>query len=352
MKLQNFLIQSQMNISQAIEQIDRLGTQIVFVVDSDMRLLGALTDGDFRRAILQGIALTEPVTKIMNPNPVTASVSDHRDSIIAKMKALRIRHIPTVDAQKRVQQIQILDDLLEQKSSNRPNVAVVMAGGLGKRLAPLTVDCPKPLLRVGGQPVLETILCNLIEHGFRKVYLSVNYKAEMIREYFGDGKKWNIEIEYLEEPSQMGTAGSLSLLPENLSDPFLVMNGDILTKIDLGSLMDFHTRESAHGTMCVRNYEVQIPYGVLKLDGDRISGIEEKPIHRFFVNGGIYVLDPKILKLLDPNVSLDMPQLFETMMKNEYILKSYPIREYWLDIGQIADFERANGEFTQIFRGE
>jgi NDP-sugar pyrophosphorylase family protein len=231
----------------------------------------------------------------------------------------------------------------------RDNWVVLMAGGLGSRLRPLTDECPKPMLRVGNKPLLETIIETFIEQGFRRFFISVNYMADTIKEYFGDGSRWGAEIQYLEETSRLGTAGALSLLPEKPQAPLLVMNGDLLTKINFRQLLDFHREHHAQGTMCVREYEFQVPYGVVKMDHHRITGFEEKPIQRYFVNAGIYVLEPQALQHIPHGVFFDMPSLFQTLMADRQEAVVFPIREYWLDIGHMADYDRANGEFARNF---
>jgi NDP-sugar pyrophosphorylase family protein len=246
--------------------------------------------------------------------------------------------------------VELLDYLLE--APERENWVVLMAGGLGTRLAPLTDNCPKPLLKVGNKPILETIIENFISHGFKRFYLSVNYKAEMIEEYFGDGSRWGAEIRYLREDKKMGTAGALGLIPEPLTQPFLVMNGDLLTKVNFSQLLNFHQEQNAHATMCVREYDFQVPYGVVSVDKHRIKSIEEKPVHRFFVNAGIYVLDPEAVSLIPADMPYDMTSLFEQMTANEREVIAFPVREYWLDIGHRDDFERAAGDFARIFASD
>ena len=230
-----------------------------------------------------------------------------------------------------------------------------MAGGLGTRLRPLTEDCPKPLLKIGGTPVLETILEGFINKGFDTFYISVNYKAEMIESYFGDGSRWGVNIEYLRETQRLGTAGSIRLLPEKPDLPFLVMNGDLLTKVDFAQLLEFHLNNqklsSAMATMCVREYNMQIPYGVVRQEGNRLTRLDEKPIQRFFVNGGIYVFEPDMIDLIPEDEYFDMTHLFDKMMKNNHKTVVFQIREYWMDIGHKGDFETADGEYGEIFWG-
>jgi dTDP-glucose pyrophosphorylase len=341
------LVSLQTPIREVIGRLDKSAMQIILVVDDNERLLGTVTDGDIRRGILKGTSLDDQVNKIMNPEPTVARADEGRDSIMAAMQRKLLHHIPLLDDDGRVVGLETLDALIQSRA--KPNCVVLMAGGLGSRLRPLTDDCPKPMLKVGNKPLLETILENFMEYGFRRFYVSVNYMADVVKEYFGDGSRWGVEICYLQEDQKLGTAGALSLLPDRPAEPLLVMNGDLLTKVNFSQLLDFHTKHGASGTMCVREYDFQVPYGVVKLDGHRITGIDEKPIQRFFVNAGIYVLEPQALDLIPPNGFYDMPTLFEKMIERKQETAVFPVREYWLDIGQLADYDRANGEFMQVF---
>jgi dTDP-glucose pyrophosphorylase len=341
------LVAPTITIREALEIIDTSSMQIALIVDETKRLLGTVTDGDIRRGILKGIALDEPVQRIMNPHPTVARSHERRDIVLAVMKLKQLNHIPVVDDEGRVINIETLQDLI--RGEDKENWVVLMAGGLGTRLRPLTDECPKPMLKVGGKPVLETILDNFLEYGFRKFYLSVNYKADMVTDYFGDGSRWGTEIRYIHETKRMGTAGALGLLPEKPTRPLMVMNGDLLTKVNFQQLLAFHLEHQAEATMCVREYNFQIPYGVVKMDKHRLMGIDEKPIQRFFVNAGIYVLEPKALDLLPKDTYFDMPSLFAKVIEKNGETTVFPIREYWLDIGQVNDYERANGEFAEVF---
>ncbi|MBO9607978.1 MAG: nucleotidyltransferase family protein [Paenibacillaceae bacterium] len=327
-------------ILQALDVIDTGALQIALVVGSDDVLLGVVTDGDIRRGILRGLPLDADVSKVMNANPITAYETQSRETIIAIMKNRKRRHLPIVDDNGRVVRLELLDRL--QQLVRKPNWVVLMAGGLGTRLSPLTDDCPKPLLKVGSKPILETILENFIENGFYRFYLSVNYRAEMIKDYFGDGSRWGVQIRYIHENQRLGTAGALRLIEEPLQEPILVMNGDLLTKVNFEQLLEFHLETGSDATMCVREFEFQIPYGVVKAEDHRLMRIEEKPIQRYFINGGIYVLDPELLPLVPMDTFFDMPSLFDKAIALQKNSSVYPIREYWLDIGRMDDFQRAN----------
>lgn len=341
------LIGPSMPIMKAIETIDAVSTGIVLVVDEEKRLLGTVTDGDVRRAILKGIQLSQQVQTIMNPNPTVARINDDKETILARLQQKELRQIPILDDNGCVVNMEIINELI--KTAKRENWVLLMAGGMGKRLNPLTNECPKPLLKVGNKPILETILQNFCDSGFFRFYISVNYKAEMIEEYFGDGSKWGIEIKYLREREPLGTAGALSLLPEVPTKSLFVMNGDLLTKVNFEHLLDFHKEHRSCATMCVREYKFQVPYGVVQMDKHRLKGIVEKPVHQFFVSAGVYVLEPEILDLIARNTYVDMPELFEQLLSRKMATTVFPVREYWLDIGHIRDFERANGEYAEVF---
>jgi dTDP-glucose pyrophosphorylase len=336
------------SLRESIARIDASSVQIALVVDDGGKLLGTLTDGDVRRALLRGIDLDAPVSKVMNVQPTSAHISQERDSILALMRSRGLQHIPVVDDAGRVVELEMLADVI--RAPERDNWVVLMAGGIGSRLRPLTDDCPKPMLRLGDRPILEHIVEAFAAYGFKHFYIAVNYLGEMIESYFGDGARWNVRIEYLKERERLGSAGALSLLPVRPTKPILVMNGDLVTKINLAHLLDFHESQGTTATMCVRSYEYQIPYGVVALDGDRLLAIEEKPQQRCFVSAGTYVLAPDALSLVEPDRYLDMPSLFERLIQAGHRTAAFPVREYWLDIGRLEDFDRAIGEFYREFR--
>ncbi len=341
------LVLPKTSIREAIRVLDESAKQIVLVVDENNRLAGTVTDGDIRRGILKGILLNDPIQSIMNPDPTVAMIDEGRESILALMQRKGLHHIPLVDENHCVMGLETLDELI--KSRTRENWVVLMAGGLGSRLSPLTDECPKPMLRVGNKPLLETILENFIEYGFHRFYIAVNYMADVVKAYFGDGSRWGVDICYLHEDQRLGTAGALSLLTQRPTEALLVMNGDVLTKVNFKQLLDFHSGHDAQATMCVREYDFQIPYGVVKIDNHRITGIDEKPVQRFFVNAGIYVLEPAALDFILKGCYFDMPTLFEKLIEQKKETAVFPIREYWLDIGQLSDYDRANGDFMRVF---
>lgn len=342
------LISPSQPILEAMRIIDTGALQIVLVIDENSRLVGVVTDGDIRRGILKGVKLEHPVSSIMCRNYTSIKATSPREEIIEFMKKKEVLQIPVLDEEGRVVDLKILVDLIKMPRTDK--WAVLMAGGVGYRLRPLTNNCPKPLLHLNDKPILEIILENLIKNGFSKFFISVNYKAEMIEKYFGGGEQWGVNIEYIREKKALGTAGALGLLPERPLSALIVMNADLLTKINFIQLLDFHYAHKAHATMCVRDYHFQVPFGAVTIDQYRLSSIDEKPTHHFFVNAGIYVIEPEILDLIPENKYLDMTSLFETIIDKGYETLAFPIREYWMDIGRLEDFQQANGDYPKVFK--
>ncbi|MBF0184240.1 MAG: nucleotidyltransferase family protein [Magnetococcales bacterium] len=342
------LVRPQATILETIQVIDRGAMRVALVVDEHDRLLGVVTDGNIRRGLINQIGLQESVSRVMNPQPITVQVTDAREQVLALMNAREIEHLPVLDSRGVLVGLELLQELTLPTA--KENWVVLMAGGLGSRLGSITRECPKPLLRVGPKPILEVILESFLQYGFRRFYLSVNYKKQMIQEYFGNGSAWGAEIRYVEESERMGTAGSLSLLPEQPTQPFFVMNGDLLTRIHFQHILDFHATHQAQATLCVRRVEQTIPFGVVEMEQHRLLAIEEKPTHHYFVNAGIYVLDPQVLPLIPKGHYLDMPDLFRKVIANGQTAVAFPFLDYWLDIGQMGDYDRARQEYEQIFR--
>ena len=341
------LVNKEDTIISALEVLNNSGTQFVAVVDADRKLLGAVTDGDIRRGLLRGIQIQDKVEKVMNRSPKTLAANTPRATILKIMKDKDLHHLPLVNEQNIITEIVSVSELthIEKKE----NHVILMAGGLGSRLASLTTDCPKPMLKVGGKPILETIIEIFKEHGFYKFIIAVNYKSEMIESYFKNGDQLGVEITYIRENMRLGTAGALSLYKTN-NLPFIVMNGDLLTKINFSDLINFHIKNENVTTMCLRQYEHQIPFGVVVTDQDRILKIEEKPIRRYFVNGGIYVLNPELLQFIPNDTYYDMPTFFENLIEKNQKVGAYPFYEYWIDIGRLDDYERAHTEFLEVFK--
>lgn len=342
------LIGPEAPLRDALAVIDRAGSQMALVVDADRRLLGTLSDGDVRRALLKGLTLADPVSQAMHRNPTCAPAHGDREAIFATMRRLGVHQVPIVDSRGAVLGLGTVDDFL--KVPERENWVVIMAGGLGTRLKELTEQTPKSMLMVGSQPLLQTILSTYAECGFRRFYFAVNYKAELIEDYFGNGSRFGVSIVYLRERERMGTAGSLSLLPEPPQEPVMVANGDLLTRQDFGAMIDRHVAAGADATMAVRDYEMQVPFGVVRERDGQIEMIEEKPIQRFVVAAGIYVLSPSALRHVPLNRFTDMPTLFQTMASNCMNIRCHFIDGYWLDIGRLPDYERANMDYHKVFR--
>lgn len=335
-------------LADAIAKVDASGLQVALVLSPDNRLLGILTDGNIRRAILSGKNLRVPVSEVMNPHPTTRLANTSRDEMLALMRRMAIHHLPLTDGMGRVVGLATLDELIG--ATELPNWVVLMAGGLGTRLKPLTENCPKPMLHVGGKPILETILNSFIEQGFRQFFFSVNYQAEMVRSHFGDGSHWGAKFDYLHESKRLGTAGALSLLPGSSDHPIVVMNGDLLTRASFTDLLRFHAEHGAAATMAVREYDFQVPYGVVRVNDTAIAAIEEKPVHKFFVNAGIYVLSPEILAHIPPDTFFDMPTLFQRLIEQGLTTAAFPLREYWLDIGHMHDYEQAQVDAHTVLK--
>ncbi|MDY0133125.1 MAG: nucleotidyltransferase family protein [Desulforegulaceae bacterium] len=335
------------SIKKVVDIIDKSALQIALVTDNNGRLLGTVTDGDIRRGLLKGIGLDGKIKEVANKNPHTATSKMNEFAVKSLMKRFGIKQIPIVGKDLEIIDLIVSKEFLGQNLKENP--VVIMAGGLGTRLRPLTNDCPKPLLKIGGKPILEIILDNFISEGFESFYFSINYKGQMIKDYFEDGSNWGVSINYIEEDKKLGTAGSLSLLNETFDNPMIVMNGDLLTKVNFSQLLDFHKENNHTATMCVRNYEMQIPYGVVNIDGSTLNSIEEKPVHKFFVNAGIYVLNHDVKDIIPENDYYDMTDLFREIVGKKMKTGVFPIKEYWVDIGRLQDFETANFEYAQIF---
>ena len=285
-----------------------------------------------------------PVARVMNSQPTTANLLDDKEHLLSMMVSRVLRHVPILAQDGKLVGLETLDALLNQKKI--PNTAVIMAGGRGQRLRPYTDSVPKPMVHVAGKPMLEIILDRLASEGFVNIIISLNYKGEMIKEYFGDGRSRGLEINYVEETSPLGTAGALSLIQQDIKHPFLVMNGDVLTQVDTRNLIDFHHAHPCKATMCVREHSYEVPFGVVNVDGYKISNIEEKPTSTYLVNAGIYLLEPDVLKLVEPNQYLDMPTLFEHIRDSNYATHVFPILEAWRDVGRPDDLELANEEYS------
>lgn len=326
----------------ALGVIDAGALRLALVVDENGVLLGTLSDGDVRRALIHGLSLSDPVSQAMNRRPKTVLASADREEVFAIMDKHDLLVIPAVDDSGQLVGLFSHKELLH--SARKDNWVFLMAGGYGTRLRPLTEQCPKPMLKVGGKPLLQVILESYLAAGFHKFYISVHYMAEAITRFFGDGSRWNATIRYIEEKSPLGTAGSLGLLPTVDERPLLLMNGDVLTKVDIGQFLRFHEENGSDLTMGVKEYDFTVPYGVVETSGRHVTRITEKPVHRFFVNAGIYVLSPQVVAEVGKDTKLDMTDLTERLVSEGRDVSVFPIHEYWLDIGRPDDFIRAQEE--------
>jgi len=345
--IENIKLTKTSTIKEALKIIDNSGMQIALVVDDENRLIGTITDGDIRRGLLNNISLDDSVESIIFKTPTVATISDTKEKILKKALPKKLHQIPIIDKQNRVIGISEIEQLRRPKVKS--NKGIPMVGGLGTRLRPLTKETPKPMLKVGNKPILETIIEKFAEYGYINIVLCANYKCNIIKEYFGDGSEFGVNIEYILEEQRMGTAGALSLLKEKPSEPFFVMNGDLLTNVNFESLHSYHLANSSISTMCVKEYDFQIPYGVVTLDNEKIISVEEKPIQKFFISAGIYMLSPEVLEHIPNDEFYDMPTLFEKLIVAGKNTVSFPIREYWIDIGKIEEFEKANKEYYEVF---
>lgn len=336
------LVRESGTILDALRALDKGAIEISFVVDADEKLLGAVTDGDVRRALLAGAKLESPLAPYVNRRITTLGTRAGRIEALELMQARSIAQIPIVAEDGRIAGVHLLRDMLA--SRERENWAVIMAGGLGTRLGSLTQNTPKPMLRVAGRPILERIVLHLVGHGVKQIYLSVNYLAHVIEQHFGDGSRFGARIEYLREEKALGTGGALSLLPKMPTHPLLVMNGDLVTQANIGEMLAFHADRRAYATLGVRRYQHQVPFGCVELEGDRLVRFEEKPTLARLVNAGVYVLSPEVVARVPKNEVFPLPNLFEDCLRRDETVSAYEIVDDWIDVGQRDQLREARGE--------
>lgn len=346
-KINSILVKKDTPIIEVMKVIENEYAKIALVVDVENRLLGTVTDGDIRRGLINNIALQSPVEKIMNAKPLSMNVKTEYKKIHKALINKKVMQIPLVDDSNRVVDIFLSDEL--RQVLPRENTVVLMAGGLGTRLGKLTSDTPKPMLKVGDKPMLETVIDNLKEHGFSKFIITTFFKAEIIEEYFRDGADFGVEIEYIREKERMGTAGSLSLVKTRNDQPLLIMNGDVLTKVNFSYFIENHIKQNYTASMCVRKYDLQVPYGVVKAENEVIVSLDEKPTQSFTVNAGIYLLNSEVLSKVPANTYFDMPSLFNLLLQEKKRTGVFAIHEYWMDVGRQDDFSKAQTDFKRIF---
>jgi dTDP-glucose pyrophosphorylase/CBS domain-containing protein len=343
------------SLQQAMEVLDRTARGVVLAVDDDFRLLSTITDGDLRRGLLAGLTLSDPLSEILRrktgseySTPTTVRESTPPDEILRILNQRGVRHMPVVDEEGHVVDLVTADQLVPREMVTQ---AVIMAGGYGKRLLPLTESTPKPMLPVGDQPLMELMIGQLREAGIRRVNVTTHFEPEKIRDHFGDGARFGVEMNYVLEERPLGTAGALRLIEQG-GEPILIINGDILTKVDVRAMLHFHNDHKADLTVGVREYDFQVPYGVVETQDTKVVRVNEKPVYRFFVNAGIYLLQPALQEFIPSAECFNMTDLIEQLVAAGRSVVSFPIMEYWLDIGRLADYERAqqdvkSGEFDR-----
>jgi dTDP-glucose pyrophosphorylase len=334
-----YFISPTSSIRDAIEVIDKGAAQVALVVDSNQKLVGIVTDGDIRRCIIKNISLDSELSSIMTKSPLVLSSGVNKSEILQVMRDNSIHHIPLVDCNGCICSLEVLDDLLKKRRLSNP--VVIMAGGKGQRLGSLTKNCPKPMLEVNGKPMLEIILSKSIDAGFSNFYFSVNYLKDNIINHFGTGEKWGVKISYLEENAPLGTCGSLKLLPNNLEDEILVLNGDVLTDLEYDRPLSYHQSSNNLMTVCTLSHRVKIPFAVMTTSGAKLERFVEKPMYDFQVNAGVYILNPSLIEKI-PAEFYNMTDLIDDLLDSKSDIGVFPIHESWKDIGNPIDFKEAN----------
>lgn len=344
--IENMIINKDENIINALKTINETSKGIVYVVDNKRKLVGTLTDGDIRRALINGIGLNEGVNKVMNSNPIKAV----KDTNVMRLKELMIkgaiRELPLVDEENILVDSICLNELLIPKGKD--NYVLVMAGGLGTRLKELTVEIPKPMLNLGDKPILHHIIERFKSYGFNKFLLSVNYKSEIIENYFQDGINYECKINYLKEKKRLGTGGAISLAKEYIKDDFFVVNGDIYSTVNLNEVMKIHKKNNNDITIVSVKKNVNIQYGVLEVENNKVTDIIEKPNYEFLISGGIYCLNPKVMELIPENEYFEITDLFTKAMERKMKVESFVIDDYWIDIGRIEDYDKINRDLNKL----
>jgi len=349
-RLQKVIISPQVSIMEAIPLLDTAGMGLLLLCEGDRRLVGVLTDGDIRRAILNEVSFEESSILIASRNPLVASRRVSPSEALHLMDHSRdflVNHLPLVDADGRVVDLLLRSDLISEDQTAVS--AVIMAGGSGKRLRPLTEKVPKPMLSVGGRPLMEQIIAQLRKAGIQQIAITTHYKPEKIAAHFGDGSNFGVRLNYVNEDRPLGTAGALGLM-EKPNTSLLVINGDILTQMNFRAMLAYHQKHKADLTVAVRKYDLKVPYGVIESDGAFVRELVEKPSLSFFVNAGIYLLEPSVYHYVPNGQHFDMTDLIQRLLEEQRPIASFPIVEYWLDIGQPADYDQAqediqNGSF-------
>ena len=331
------------SLIECMKVINRTGAGIALAVDSEFRLVGTISDGDIRKALIERCPLDSPVLPHINRDCFSVLPSVSRAEVLDIMHARRFEQIPIVDERNRLIGLHLLHDILGNVP--RPNWAVVMAGGKGKRLRPFTESVPKPMIKVAGRPILERVILHLISSGIRRIFISVNHLGEIIENHFKDGSNFGAEIEYLRENEPLGSGGAISLLPEIPEHPILVMNGDLIAEANCGDMINFHTQNEFYATMGVYSYFHQVPYGCVEIKEKKLASLEEKPVLEKMVNAGIYVLSPQAINAIPKNTPYPITTLFENALSKNIDCGAYAIEKEWLDVGSPQQLRQARGEF-------
>jgi len=340
--MKNYYIRPDASLIECMRNMDISGAGIALAVDSEFRLIGTISDGDVRKALVKGCSLDSSITTHINRNCLYVLPTVPRADVLDMMHARRFEQIPIVDEQGKVIGLHLLHDILGNFA--RPNWAVVMAGGKGMRLRPLTEKIPKPMIRVAGRPLLERIILHLVSCGIRRIYLSVNHLAQVIEDYFEDGSKYGAKIEYLRETDPLGSGGAISLLPEIPEHALLVMNGDLIVDTNFTDMIDFHSQNDFYATMGVYSYLHKVPFGCVEIQDNRLAGLEEKPVLEKMVNAGIYVLSPQAVSAIPHNTYFPITTLFEDALKTNLVCGTFHVEKEWLDIGSPQQLQQARGE--------
>lgn len=339
-------------LEEVLRVMTRGGQKIVLIIDDEKRLCGIVTDYDIRVTILERTPMDTPAKAFMNRSPMTVTASATEHEILASMQQTGHKVVPTVDGDGRFVSLHYIEEFARfiDPDTDR-SAAVVMAGGLGERLRPMTNETPKPMLQVGGRPILFTLLDQLLVEEFDPIYVSVNYKSDVVVKAINDVPRYKNRVQFIYEKQRMGTAGSLSLLPQKPPGAFVVINGDLLTSVSLQEMVSFHKLDDNRITVALKKEEYKVPYGVAELEGTRITGMQEKPAYSFFINTGAYILEPDVIDILTPGEPCDMTDLIDIVLGQNERVGSFPVHEYWLDIGTPAQLEKAQEDYPNIFSG-
>lgn len=340
--VENVKLSPNSTIKEALQVINKGAMQIAFVVDKNDKLIGTLTDGDIRRALLSGAELNSCIENIFYKNPTFAKIGDSKDKILKLALSKQLYQIPILDDNLKLIGVKKIEELVKPK--NKPNKVILMVGGLGTRLRPLTDKIPKPMLKVGSKPILQIIIERFVKQGYTDITLCTGYKSEIIENFFQNGDEFGAKIYYVKENKRLGTAGALGLIENLPKEPFFVMNGDILTEISFDAMLESHIQKNAVATIGAREFEYQVPYGVIDEQNDIVASIIEKPIKKCFVSAGIYVLNPQCLNEIQKDIYIDMPNLFMDLIDKKLKVAQFKIDGYWIDIGRHEEYERANEE--------